>query len=159
MYNTFQKQFEKTKNMVMEYEPNETIHSRIITRGSSSSSSSLQCSLNISWNDSGYSTSPEKSNAPCWNTEPESTQCTNRSSKKSRRFTCVFCKKNGERNLVVYSHNIKDEEGRVTCPVLRNYICPLCGISGDNAHTQSYCPKYIPKIADEKVFDSLIEKF
>ena len=35
----------------------------------------------------------------------------------------------------------KDSEGRVTCPVLRAYTCPICGANGDEAHTIKYCPQ------------------
>ncbi|XP_062602697.1 uncharacterized protein LOC134264423 [Saccostrea cucullata] len=54
---------------------------------------------------------------------------------------CVFCKNNGETVVIYSSHVLKDEEGKVSCPILRKYTCPLCGVSGDNAHTIRYCPK------------------
>lgn len=38
------------------------------------------------------------------------------------------------------NHALKSVDGRVLCPRLRAYKCPLCGISGDNAHTMKYCP-------------------
>ena len=53
---------------------------------------------------------------------------------------CVFCKNNGEDISLYSSHILKDETGRVSCPVLRSYTCPLCGSNGDNAHTVRYCP-------------------
>lgn len=59
---------------------------------------------------------------------------------------CGFCKKNNESPNVVSSHQLRDATGRITCPILRNYICPLCGAFGDNAHTIKYCPKYVPRI-------------
>jgi hypothetical protein len=31
-------------------------------------------------------------------------------------------------------------EGRVICPVLRDYVCPICYCTGDAAHTTKYCP-------------------
>ncbi|XP_052771035.1 uncharacterized protein LOC128210721 [Mya arenaria] len=61
--------------------------------------------------------------------------------KGSRSTECVFCKNNGERTDMYTSHSVKDESGRVLCPVLRKYTCPLCGVNGDNAHTLRYCPK------------------
>lgn len=55
---------------------------------------------------------------------------------------CVFCVSNGEEEHVCKSHALKDAKGRVTCPVLRMYVCPIClNEGGDNAHTVKYCPK------------------
>lgn len=53
---------------------------------------------------------------------------------------CTFCKSNGEREEFYSSHTCKDRTGVVICPILRAYICPLCGATGSNAHTISYCP-------------------
>jgi hypothetical protein len=53
---------------------------------------------------------------------------------------CNFCKKNGEPWQMYCSHNLRDEFGRVTCPVLYRYRCPWCGATGEYAHTASYCP-------------------
>ena len=54
---------------------------------------------------------------------------------------CVFCRNNGESESFYTSHYLKDAEGKVTCPVLRAYTCPLCGANGDAAHTIKYCPE------------------
>ncbi|XP_022094328.1 nanos homolog 1-like [Acanthaster planci] len=53
---------------------------------------------------------------------------------------CVFCKNNGESEMVYASHVLKDGDGKITCPILRAYTCPLCGASGDFSHTIKYCP-------------------
>ncbi|MEN2498013.1 MAG: Nanos 1 [Marteilia pararefringens] len=53
---------------------------------------------------------------------------------------CGFCRNNGESEAVYKSHKLKDTFGRVACPVLRSYTCPICACSGDSAHTIKYCP-------------------
>ncbi|XP_058478856.1 nanos homolog 1-like isoform X2 [Solea solea] len=54
---------------------------------------------------------------------------------------CCFCKQNGETPRVYLTHRLKSMDGRVTCPILRNYTCPACEASGDRAHTLRYCPQ------------------
>ncbi|KAK4469044.1 hypothetical protein MN116_007508 [Schistosoma mekongi] len=56
---------------------------------------------------------------------------------------CVFCRNNNELEEVYTSHKIKDRFGRVTCPILRQFICPVCGATKDRAHTIKYCPKIL----------------
>ncbi|XP_027707142.1 nanos homolog 3 [Vombatus ursinus] len=53
---------------------------------------------------------------------------------------CTFCKHNGESRNIYLSHTLKDEEGRVVCPILRKYVCPQCRATQDNAHTKRFCP-------------------
>ncbi|CAM9490065.1 unnamed protein product [Lampetra planeri] len=53
---------------------------------------------------------------------------------------CAFCYSNGASVRTCSSHALKDADGRVQCPVMRAYSCPLCGASGDWAHTISHCP-------------------
>ncbi|XP_013143924.1 PREDICTED: nanos homolog 3-like [Papilio polytes] len=53
---------------------------------------------------------------------------------------CVFCKNNGESIAWYRSHTIKDRRGRVVCPILRSFCCPICGASGSRAHTPKHCP-------------------
>lgn len=54
--------------------------------------------------------------------------------------TCVFCRKNNEVTMLVHSHEVKDGADIATCPMLRQFVCAICGASGDTAHTLKYCP-------------------
>jgi len=55
---------------------------------------------------------------------------------------CSFCKNNGEKEAIYTSHAMKNPRGKVTCPLLKIYKCPVCGMSGEDAHTITYCKKY-----------------
>ena len=62
-----------------------------------------------------------------------------KSRRNSPKLTCGFCETNGEPASVFRSHQVR-EGGRVVCPQLRKLVCQLCGGTGDEAHTKSYCP-------------------
>lgn len=53
---------------------------------------------------------------------------------------CRFCKQNGESPRIYRSHTLKSADLRVVCPILWSYTCPICGATGDDAHTRRYCP-------------------
>ena len=53
---------------------------------------------------------------------------------------CVFCRNNGESESYYSSHQLKDVEGNIKCPVLSAYVCPICGATGKDSHTIKYCP-------------------
>ncbi|XP_060584089.1 uncharacterized protein LOC132740241 [Ruditapes philippinarum] len=53
---------------------------------------------------------------------------------------CAFCKRNRERREFYTTHVVKDSWGKVICPILRKYTCPICGATGDGAHTLRHCP-------------------
>ncbi|XP_040197996.1 nanos homolog 3 [Rana temporaria] len=62
------------------------------------------------------------------------------SASPGKTMQCTFCKHNGEHWRVYSAHKLRDRDGTILCPVLRSYICPQCGASGDKAHTRRFCP-------------------
>uniref|UniRef100_A0A4W3GAX0 Nanos-type domain-containing protein n=1 Tax=Callorhinchus milii TaxID=7868 RepID=A0A4W3GAX0_CALMI len=52
---------------------------------------------------------------------------------------CAFYKQNEESEHIHNSHALKHNEGKIMCPVLREYTCQLCNVSGDRAHTKHFC--------------------
>ncbi|XP_061167805.1 nanos homolog 1-like [Saccostrea echinata] len=53
---------------------------------------------------------------------------------------CALCKKNRKPQSFYSTHVLKDNNGVVICPVLREFTCPKCGATGDRAHTLRHCP-------------------
>ena len=56
-----------------------------------------------------------------------------------KRFCCKFCKSNGETYQIFGTHDLKNEAGQVTCPILMKFVCPICKKTGAEAHTEKYC--------------------
>ncbi|CAH2234544.1 uncharacterized protein LOC120628567 [Pararge aegeria] len=58
-----------------------------------------------------------------------------------KQIECGFCKNNRQPEVWYTTHALKDAKGRVRCPILRSFVCPQCGSTGDRAHTISHCPR------------------
>merc|ERR1719402_1881398 len=56
-------------------------------------------------------------------------------------LVCRFCQNNGEDESWYRGHVTRSPAGKVQCPVLRVYTCPVCKATGDKAHTLKYCPE------------------
>ena len=63
----------------------------------------------------------------------------NRNRRNQNHRECAFCRNNGEPAQIYRDHKLR-EGGVVTCPYLREIVCELCGATGDQAHTRTYCP-------------------
>ena len=67
----------------------------------------------------------------------------------ARVRVCSFCKSNDEQEIIYTSHSLKDADDNITCPILLRLRCPICGASGEKAHTKKYCPVLQKKLRYE----------
>ena len=82
---------------------------------------------------------------------------------------CPICKKNGRSEEEYMSHNIRDNQNNLLCPILLNMICNGCGMNG---HLRANCPNrtffrptgvpvaappppQLPSLASEESFPSM----
>ncbi len=68
----------------------------------------------------------------------------------SRRF-CPVCKKNGKPESEFLSHNTRDENENVICPVLLSMVCNYCKEPG---HIVANCPNKRPVTPRSNMFSS-----
>lgn len=57
---------------------------------------------------------------------------------RGKQNLCTLCRNNREPKAFYMNHRLRDENGKITCPVLMNYRCPRCATIGE--HTIRYCP-------------------
>ena len=58
-----------------------------------------------------------------------------------REIFCDFCKNNGEGLFIFNSHKLKDDNDElILCQIVREYECPNCHASHDQADTLKSCP-------------------
>lgn len=55
-------------------------------------------------------------------------------------YICKFCVSNKE-PYDECKHLLKNDGRMIKCPVLYNFLCDICGATGDRAHTKKHCPR------------------
>ena len=84
--------------------------------------------------------------------------------KKVKHNFCVFCKKNGENASYYLSHTMKDDNGRVICPILYRHSEPKLRILFEKylrkpiMNSSDYFTNLLPRRAIEKESKLLIDQ-
>ena len=50
--------------------------------------------------------------------------------------TVTMCQNNNESEAVYTSHVLKDTDGKVVCPALYVYVCPICNNTGHKVSSE-----------------------
>lgn len=60
---------------------------------------------------------------------------------ENRKVFCSYCRKIGGHRFLYEDHQLKNEDGKILCPILKEDGCFLCDATGDKVHLPKECPK------------------
>jgi hypothetical protein len=58
-----------------------------------------------------------------------------------RVIECSYCRLINKSADQYSTHVVREPDGKTNCPELQQSICPLCGATGEKAHSEYFCPK------------------